>query len=75
MAVTDDRSLSIKAVAASFMSAACVAVILRCYVRLRIVKSFGWDDAAMVFAMVCRGIDTAPWLTESRRSMPCSLGV
>lgn len=52
MAVTDDRSLSVKAVAASFMSVACVTVILRCYVRLRIVRSFGWDDTMMVLAMV-----------------------
>lgn len=60
MAVTDDRSLSVKAVAASFMSVACVTVILRCYVRFRIVRSFGWDDTAMVFAMVGRCIDRAP---------------
>ena len=53
MAVTDDRSLAVKAVAASFMSVASVAVVLRCYVRLYIVKGFGWDDAMMVFAMVC----------------------
>lgn len=52
MAVTDDRSLTVKAVAASFMSVASVTVILRCYVRLCIVKGFGWDDAMMVIAMV-----------------------
>lgn len=31
---------------------AFVAMSLRVYVRLRIVKSFGWDDACMVAAMV-----------------------
>ena len=39
--------------AATFVSIACVTVILRCYVRLRIVRSFGWDDGVMVAAMVC----------------------
>lgn len=48
-----DRSLEVKAVAATFMSVASVTVLLRCYVRLRIVKAFGWDDGAMVIAMVC----------------------
>ncbi|EYE93364.1 putative integral membrane protein, partial [Aspergillus ruber CBS 135680] len=47
-----DRNLEVKAVAATFMSVAAVTVILRCYVRLRIVKAFGWDDGAMVIAMV-----------------------
>jgi hypothetical protein len=27
-------------------------MVLRVYVRLRIVKSFGWDDACIVAAMV-----------------------
>jgi len=39
-------------VAALFVSIACVAVILRCYVRGWVVKAFGWDDGAMVVAMV-----------------------
>ena len=49
----DDRSQEVKAVAATFMSVASVTVFLRCYVRLRTVKAFGWDDGAMVIAMVC----------------------
>ena len=40
------------AVAAVFMAVAAVTVILRCYVRLFLVKAFGWDDGAMVIAMV-----------------------
>lgn len=52
MEVTDDRSLSVKVVAAVFLPVASVAVILRCYVRLRIVRAFGWDDGMMVFALV-----------------------
>ncbi|KAI3054688.1 hypothetical protein CBS147353_11403 [Aspergillus niger] len=47
----DDRSLEVKAVAATFMSVACVAVILRCYVRGWIVRAFSWDDWATVIAM------------------------
>jgi hypothetical protein len=48
----DQRNLAIKVVAALFMSIACVAVMLRCYVRGWVVKAFGWDDGAMVMAMV-----------------------
>lgn len=48
----EQRNAAIKIVAALFMSIACVAVILRCYVRGWVVKAFGWDDGAMVMAMV-----------------------
>lgn len=47
-----DRNLEVKAVAATFMSVAAVTVMLRCYVRLRIVKGFGWDDGVMAIAML-----------------------
>lgn len=47
-----DRNLEVKAVAATFVSIASITVILRCYVRLRVVRSFGWDDGAMVIAML-----------------------
>lgn len=48
----DSRNMAIKVVAGLFMSIATVAVMLRCYVRGWIVKAFGWDDGAMVMAMV-----------------------
>lgn len=48
----DDRHLVVQGVAAGFMPVACIIVMLRCYVRLRIVKGFGWDDATMVLSMV-----------------------
>lgn len=48
----DDRSVEVRAVAAAFMSVAVVTVILRCYVRGWLVKAFGWDDGAMVVALV-----------------------
>jgi hypothetical protein len=47
-----DRPAAVRGVAAAFLSLSSVAVILRCYVRLRIVKAFGWDDIVMIFAMV-----------------------
>ncbi|KAL4864052.1 hypothetical protein BDV12DRAFT_205952 [Aspergillus spectabilis] len=49
---SDDRALAVTAVAAVFMAIAAVAVLLRCYVRGWVTKAFGWDDGAMVIAMV-----------------------
>lgn len=47
-----DRSLEVRAVAAVFFALASVTTILRCYVRLAVVKAFGWDDGVMVLALV-----------------------
>ncbi|KAJ5820420.1 hypothetical protein N7474_006011 [Penicillium riverlandense] len=47
----DQRALTVRTVAAVFMSVACVSVLLRCYVRGWVVKAFGWDDGSMVLAM------------------------
>lgn len=49
----EDRSLTIFIVTLVFLIVSFIAVALRCFVRLRLVKAFGWDDALMVFAMVC----------------------
>ena len=46
------RAMAVKTVAAVFMPLATISVILRCYVRGWIVRAFGWDDGAMVFALV-----------------------
>ncbi|OJJ37910.1 hypothetical protein ASPWEDRAFT_108934 [Aspergillus wentii DTO 134E9] len=46
------RNVAVRTTAAIFMPIASITVFLRCYVRLRIVKGFGWDDAAMVVAML-----------------------
>lgn len=46
------RELAVRSVAAAFLSIATVAVSLRCYVRGWLIKGFGWDDWAMVVAMV-----------------------
>ncbi|KAA8646716.1 hypothetical protein EYZ11_012694 [Aspergillus tanneri] len=47
------RSEAILAATAVFLSTSLVTVILRCFVRLRIVKAFGADDYIMVVAMIC----------------------
>ncbi|KAL5341378.1 hypothetical protein BJX70DRAFT_405969 [Aspergillus crustosus] len=49
---SDTRALAVTTVAAVFMTVAAIAVILRCYVRGWINKAFGWDDGAMVVAMI-----------------------
>ncbi|OOG00014.1 hypothetical protein ASPCADRAFT_126894 [Aspergillus carbonarius ITEM 5010] len=45
------RSESIFVVTVVFLGISFISVCLRCFVRLRLVRAFGWDDALMVFAM------------------------
>jgi hypothetical protein len=52
MSDEDQRAMAVQTVAAVSMPIATIAVMLRCYVRGWIVKGFGWDDGAMVFAAV-----------------------
>lgn len=47
-----DESAAVRGVAAAFLTVASIAVILRCYVRLYVVKAFGWEDTVMIFSMV-----------------------
>ncbi|GIJ88290.1 hypothetical protein Asppvi_007210 [Aspergillus pseudoviridinutans] len=46
------RSLSLFIVTLVFLCISFTAVALRCFVRLRLVKAFGWDDGLMVLAML-----------------------
>ncbi len=46
------RSVSIFVVTVVFLVLSFVAVALRCFARLRLVRAFGWDDSLMVLAMV-----------------------
>ncbi|BCR84693.1 putative integral membrane protein [Aspergillus chevalieri] len=46
------RSESIFIVTIIFLVISLVAVCLRCFVRIRLVRAFGWDDGLMVAAMV-----------------------
>ncbi|BCS27257.1 uncharacterized protein APUU_60305A [Aspergillus puulaauensis] len=45
------RSVSIFVVTVVFLVLSFVAVALRCFARLRLVRAFGWDDSLMVLAM------------------------
>lgn len=46
------RKVGVQTVAAVFLPLATIAVMLRCYVRARVVRAFGLDDGAMVIASV-----------------------
>lgn len=48
------HSLAIFVVAAVMVSLSIVAVLMRCFVRLFLVRAFGWDDGLMVIALVCQ---------------------
>ena len=48
----EGRSKSIFIVTTIFLGISFICVCLRCFVRIKLVKAFGWDDALMVFAMV-----------------------
>ncbi|OJI97908.1 hypothetical protein ASPVEDRAFT_49815 [Aspergillus versicolor CBS 583.65] len=47
-----DQSAALCGVAAAFVALSSISVALRCYVRLRIVKAFGWDDFVMILALL-----------------------
>ncbi|KAJ5698844.1 hypothetical protein N7462_000849 [Penicillium macrosclerotiorum] len=52
-AVQDDsRSNAILTVTAVFLGISLFSVLLRCFVRTRVVRAFGWDDIMMLLAMV-----------------------
>jgi hypothetical protein len=64
-----DHSLAIFIVAVVYLSISFIYVCLRCIVRLWIVRSFGWDDALMIFALVCQRpvqIPAVDFLTTSQ---------
>lgn len=48
----EGRSQTIFIVTTVFLGISFIAVCLRCFVRIKIVRAFGWDDTLMVFAMV-----------------------
>ncbi|KAJ5561327.1 hypothetical protein N7535_004206 [Penicillium sp. DV-2018c] len=48
----EGRSESIFVVTTIFLGLSFIAVVLRCFVRLHLVKAFGWDDGLMVCAMM-----------------------
>ncbi|KAL3449888.1 hypothetical protein BJX65DRAFT_294492 [Aspergillus insuetus] len=48
----EGRSESLVIVIAVMLAVSLTTVCLRCFVRLRITRKFGWDDALMVLAMI-----------------------
>ncbi|KKK19499.1 hypothetical protein ARAM_002941 [Aspergillus rambellii] len=50
--MSSGRSNAILISTSVLLGISLVTVCLRCYVRLRIVKAFGWDDSLMVTAMI-----------------------
>ncbi|KAL4916733.1 hypothetical protein BDW62DRAFT_218556 [Aspergillus aurantiobrunneus] len=54
-----DRGWVILAVSWPLFSVCLVLVALRLWVRTRILRSLGWDDAFIVLAMVCATINTS----------------
>lgn len=50
--IDNSRNKAILIVTSVFFALSFISVILRCFVRTRIVRAWGWDDAIMVVAMV-----------------------
>ncbi|PSN62142.1 hypothetical protein BS50DRAFT_138288 [Corynespora cassiicola Philippines] len=50
--MVDNRGPELRAVCSVFVGMAFVATALRVYVRLHLVRAFGWDDAFMIMAML-----------------------
>lgn len=56
-----DRGVSLLAVNIAFLSVAVVAVALRCYTRIGVVRAFGLDDWVMLFAAVSLSVRKQQW--------------
>jgi hypothetical protein len=56
-----DRGVDLHAVNVSFLLAAMIATVLRCYTRIVIVRAFGLDDWAMLFATVRLSVPKEYW--------------
>ena len=52
----ENRGLQLQAVCCALVASAFVSTLLRCYVRVRIVRNFGFDDSCMVVALVSHSI-------------------
>jgi hypothetical protein len=53
-----DRGPELLGVNITFITTATIAYLLRCYVRVKMVKAFGLDDWLMGLALVCTGYST-----------------
>ncbi|KAL4982684.1 hypothetical protein BDW68DRAFT_182302 [Aspergillus falconensis] len=52
MTDNDDRSVRLRAVAITFIPLVCMTMILRCYMRGKVIKALGWDDGLMFIALL-----------------------
>lgn len=50
----DTNAPAILTITGTFFGVATLVVLLRCYVRISMLKVFGIDDYLMVVALVCR---------------------
>lgn len=70
-AVQDDsRSNATLIVTAVFLGISLTSVLLRCFVRTRVVHAFGLDDIIMLLAMV--GCLQCAYLRYARRHCACA---
>ncbi|CBF89359.1 hypothetical protein AN0500.2 [Aspergillus nidulans FGSC A4] len=53
MADHDDRSGQLRAIAITFIPLVCITMVLRCYMRAKVIRAVGWDDGVMVIALLC----------------------
>lgn len=47
---------------ATFLTLSTIFLIVRLYMKLHIVRAFGWDDVAIVAAWLCNIVFTASYL-------------
>jgi hypothetical protein len=66
----DTNAPEILTVTGCFFAAAAIVVILRCYVRVSMLKVFGLDDYLMVVALVCITLHFATGMLISFRFLP-----
>jgi hypothetical protein len=57
-AAANSRATLITAITAVFLTVAWLSVLARSYVRAMLIRNYGWDDAVMLLAVVCRLIMT-----------------
>ncbi|PWY66526.1 hypothetical protein BO94DRAFT_613772 [Aspergillus sclerotioniger CBS 115572] len=54
--MTVNRNVAVKALPPSFFALSLITVLLRCYVRMRVTRAFGWDDGMMIIALIFYGM-------------------
>lgn len=55
-------------VTGTLMALSLLAVILRCWARHVILRTFGWDDGAILLALVSHGVQFMAYLTRGHHS-------